>query len=321
MSILLSNRELEKLDKDEKVKYFTELKNICQNIQTTQRREWSYRIIMKAYPFLRGYDYEIRGVDNIPSNGGLFVFNHSNSHDVFTINEVFKKIGLDISILGAKEEIGAITRFIFSSCDMVLFDRTDKASIEGGVLQFSGNLSQGKNGGILGEATWNLHPVKPMLPVKLGAINMAAISEKPIIPVIIEYVETPRLCSNERDLYTHCIIKFGPSIKVHRDRSLVPQVSFLQKAMESMRRSLWEEQVIKRENIEDVDQLRYLNHTYLKKFGAVGFTYDSSYEQQFILKEGDHAENEYKIDENGNFVPGVTSKEEGKKYVIRRKKL
>lgn len=45
----------------------------------------------------------------------------------------------------------------------------------------------------------------------------------------------------------------------------------------------------------------YLNHLYLKKFKAFGFKYNSEWEAQFLLDK----ENEYCMNENGEFVPGI----------------
>lgn len=71
--------------------------------------------------------------------------------------------------------------------------------------------------------------------------------------------------------------------------------------MESMRKELWTELGIVKDKIEDVDKQIYLNHLYLKKFKAFGWKYDSEQESKFLLNK----ENEYCINSNGDFVPGI----------------
>jgi hypothetical protein len=56
--------------------------------------------------------------------------------------------------------------------------------------------------------------------------------------------------------------------------------------------------------------MNYLNHTYVKKFGALGFTFDSKSEEKFLLfLENELRANEYTLDKDGNLVPGVTEKD------------
>ena len=76
-----------------------------------------------------------------------------------------------------------------------------------------------------------------------------------------------------------------------------------------MRIELWEKLNIKRRSLDDINKDVYLNHTYLKKFEALGFEFDSEHEFKYLLKDknGEY-ENEYHLDENGNFVPGITHK-------------
>ena len=53
----------------------------------------------------------------------------------------------------------------------------------------------------------------------------------------------------------------------------------------------------------------YFFNTYLKKFDAFGFEFDSDHEFQYLVKDKNgQYENEYHLDENGNFVPGITPK-------------
>lgn len=310
-NIFLSNKEVEKLTTKEKINYYSKLKKYCiikekHNIKS----KIGHEIITQIYPFLRNYDYDIIGIENIPDNGkALFLCNHSNSHDFFTAHEVFKKIGSSVSVLCASDDLNIATEFLFKSCNAVLIDRRNKSSIEKGICSFSTNLIEGMPGVIFGEGTWNLHPYKPMQQIKIGASNIAAISEVPIIPTIFEYIEVPQICSKESQLYSKCIVSFGHPIFISREENLIYQTKMLQITMEEKRLDLWKKIGIMRSTINDINQDIYLNHTYLKKFDALGFTYDSESESRFLFsKDNKPVENEFHIDESGNFVPGVTYK-------------
>lgn len=60
--------------------------------------------------------------------------------------------------------------------------------------------------------------------------------------------------------------------------------------------------------IEDIDPIMYVNHTYAKKFKALGFTFNSETEQKYLLFDSESKESEYRIDENGEFKPGIITK-------------
>jgi 1-acyl-sn-glycerol-3-phosphate acyltransferase len=315
----LTNGQLEQLTTKQKIEYFSNLKEYCISEYSRKNLGLGYGTVTKIYSKLRHYDYDIRGKSNIPEDGrALFVCNHSNSHDILTAIEIFRKLGFNTSVLVASDDLGSLTRKLFQSCDAVLIDRRDKNSTEKGVYTFSANIINGMPGVIFGEATWNLHPYKRMHQIKIGSAKIGAITETPIIPTLFEYVEVPKICSREKDLYTECIIHFGSPIYIKKEDSLITQTNQIQKILEQMRFQIWSEIGIKKESIEDIDKEMYLNHTYLKKFDGLGYTYDSESESKFLFSKNEKTtQNEFHLDEKGNFVPGITLKEEGKKYIKR----
>ena len=170
-------------------------------------------------------------------------------------------------------------------------------------------MLEGQCGVIFGEATWNLHPILPMQAIKIGGAKIGAITEKVVIPTIFEYVEIPEIHSKESHLYKKCIVYFGQPLKIDQTKSLVAQSLLIEKSMIKIRRELWEELNIKRDKLSDINPPLYLNHTYLKKFKAFGFTYDSEKEAKFLFSPNNqNVVNEYHLDENNNFVPGITLK-------------
>lgn len=154
---------------------------------------------------------------------------------------------------------------------------------------------------MFGESTWNLHPLLPMQKLKAGITLVSLITGKPIIPVIFEYVESVQICKKESSLYDKCIIQFGTPYYVTTDKNIFEQTYKLQIIMENMRRKLWDELGIRKDSFENINKELYLNHLYLKKFKATGFKYNSELETQFLLNK----ENEYVINQNGEFVPGI----------------
>lgn len=268
-------------------------------------------LVIRIIPCLRSYDFEIRGVENLKKvNNAIFLCNHSNSHDFHTMQEALRKARCsDFTFLASNEDISNVIKIIFISCGGVLIDRKDKTSIKNGVLRFSANILNGMSGVIFGEATWNLYPYKPMQFIKTGAANIAAITEIPIIPTIFEYIEIPQVCNREKDIYEKCVVQFASPIKISRSESLIAQTDILQITMEQNRRKLWKELGIEKFSLRDVNQDVYLNHTWLKKFGVRGVDYNTYREMKFLLsKDGQGVENEYHLNDNGDFTPGVIPK-------------
>lgn len=139
-----------------------------------------------------------------------------------------------------------------------MIDRNEKSSINEGTIEFAANILHGKAGVIFGESTWNLHPYKPMLPIKAGAANIAAITEIPIIPTVFEYVEIPEIRFKEKEIYSGCVVKFGKAIHILRDKSLITQTDKLQSAMEESRVKLWDELGITKHFIQKTEKEKYV---------------------------------------------------------------
>ena len=110
-------------------------------------------------------------------------------------------------------------------------------------------------------------------------------------------------------LYKKCIIRFGKPIIIDLNEPLSIQSQKIKEAMSETRKQIWKEYGISRLAMSDVDPTLYVNHTYAKKFKALGFTYDSQEEQKYLLfLEGEKPENEYTINPNGEFEAGITEK-------------
>ena len=315
---ILTESEISKLNINERKKYYLELKDYCLNLKANPNISIGQNLISKLCPMLRNYDLEIRGAENLPKNDSAIIMcNHSNTHDFFTACETFTKLDLPVSVFAASDDLNALSNGIFSFANATLVDRNDKESCTNGLLDLTGKILSENNGVIFGESTWNLHPKRRMQTLKIGASRAAAISGKVIIPTIFEYIEVPYLCQKEKDLFTKCIVEFGKPIKINPEKSLIEQTLDIENTMILMREKNWDEFNITDGGKKKINPLTYVNHTWLKKFGGLGFTYDSASEFKYLyFKPGQEPQNEYHINDNGLFVPGITEKSEKSKVLL-----
>lgn len=309
-NIILPIKEVEKMNLEEKRTYYQNIYNFClKQKYKNYSSSLSKKMITNLAPKLRNYELEIYGERNIPLyDSAIFLCNHSNSHEFFTIHEVFHILRRNVTPFGASDCLNPLALKLFRLGDVTLIDRASRESSLNGMLEFSKKIIDGKDGIIYGETTWNLHPILPMQPMKAGGTQVAMITEKIVIPTIFEYVEVNDVCLKEKELYKKCIVVFGKPVVVKREDNQIAKTKEIEQIMADMRRKLWRQLGIKRNSLDDINKEVYLNHTYLKKFDALGFTYDSEHEFQFMLNAQNGVENEYCLDEKGNFVPGITHK-------------
>lgn len=308
---ILSVKQLDSLSIEDKERYYKLLREYCETLKVDiESKKISKKIISLLAPHLRNYKLEIYGEENIPKNdSAVFVCNHSNSHDFFTLHETFDQLGRNVTPFGASDCLNFLSLQMFKLGDVTLIDRNDRESSLNGLMKFTEKIVEGEDGIIFGEGTWNLHPVKPMQGIRTGAVQTAAISKKVIIPTLFEYVEVPDIVNKESELYSRCIVEFGKPIVVNIDDNIIEKTKLLQSTLEEMRLNLWKKLGINKNSLNDINKEIYLNHTYNKKFDAVGFEYDSEYESQYLAKDkNEKVENEFTLNENGEFVPGVTHK-------------
>lgn len=307
----LSIKELELLTINEKEKYYQMIREYCDFLKVNiESKKISKKIISLLAPHLRKYKLEIYGDENIPkNNSAIFICNHSNSHDFFTTQEVFNELNRNVTLFGASDCLNFISLQLFKLGDVTLIDRSDKESSLNGLMNFTKKIIDGEDGIIFSEGTWNLHPIKPMQNIKIGGTQSAVIADKVIIPTIFEYVEVPDIVAKESELYSRCIVEFGKPIIVKSEDNIIEKTKLIQVTLEEMRRNLWKKLGIKKDSLDDINQQVYLNHTYKKKFEGLGFEFDSEHEFQHLLKDKQgNYENEYTLNENNEFVPGITHK-------------
>lgn len=287
----------------ERAEYYHLLREYCERYKKKPFNLFTRKIIYIVGLMMRKYKLEIRSIENIPKgDSAIFVCNHSNSHDMFTVTEVFSKLGLKVSPFAASDDLNVISRVVFDMMNATLIDRLNSDSKKDGEYRMCNGLINGISALIFAESTWNLHPINAMLPLKAGAVETALITGKKIIPTIFEYVEVNHECRKESELYSKCVVSFGEPITVNYSDSIFKQADVIQGKMEEMRHLIWEEFGVKKA-IDDIDRDLYMNHLFLKKKSMAGYSYDSKYEASFIRRVNGVCENEFYIDEESRFVP------------------
>ena len=258
----------------------------------------------------RTYDIDIMGTENIPlESGAVFICNHSNSHDFFTAQEVFYELKRRGTVFCANDCLNFLAEHFFRAGNAVLVNRADRKSTLNGLQCFVDKISRGEDGVIFSEATWNLHPVKPVLNMKIGGVKAALAANVCVVPTVFEYVEVLDIVSKESELYQKLIVQFGKPQIINPLDDLVSKTKQIQREIADMRYAMWEKLGIRKIYVNDVDKSIYLNHTYMKKFKAFGFEFDSEHEYQFLLRDkAGYYENEYIINQKGEFVPGIIHK-------------
>lgn len=228
---ILSSKEIEMLDQKSKKEYFERLREYSSSLKTNDLgKKISKKIISNIAPHLRNYDLDIIGKENIPSEpGAVFICNYSNSHDFFTIHEVFNELKRPVTPFGADDCLDFFTLQLFKAGDVTLIDRKSKQSSINRMMNFSKKIIDGKDGVIFGEGTWNLHPIKPMQPIKVGGTQTAIIADTVVVPTIFEYVEVNDIVSKEKELYKRCIVSFGKPIVVKAEDNMFEKTLEIQK--------------------------------------------------------------------------------------------
>ena len=316
--IFLSNKEYEELSVENRKRYYSKLREYCSKLDKTWRRDLASSIVGKVFLPKRIFFYDVEDTRSMPNGNVLFVSNHTSMRDYFVIREVLQnEFGINPSSLIASDNLGNVAKSVYSSCGAILADRTDAGSYENSKARLVSNLMCGNCGFMYGECILNLHPYKLLQPVLTDAVHMAIAARVPIVPVIIEYRETSEIVEYEEDLYDSCTVRFCEPIKFDETMDFDIFTAKLMTVLKSERASILARYGNVRSELNDVNAKIYLNHTYLKKYGIRGFSLNTSREKAILYKMLKlQLDNEYTCDAYGRLIPGVITKEKGKRFVI-----
>lgn len=258
----------------------------------------------------RRYIIEISGLDNIPNDGCILATNHTNAYDAYTIARVLYEKGVPFSIMAAQDGINIVSRILLELAGSTMVDRTSSISSNNALLEFSAKAMKGFASVILPEGTWNCHPVLKMLNLWPGVIKAAMISGKPIVPMIMEYIEVPELIESEKELYSRCVIKIGQPFYIAPTDDIEDRLDELKEIMIKMREEIQKEHYGKViNNLDEVNPRLYVNHMWFRAYGT-SIKYNNPNELlRLFLKRGEKAVNMFYMNENGKLVDGTIPKE------------
>ena len=215
-------KEVEKLNPGERNAYFNSLREECRvRAVRKQTSRFIVNSIGRIASIIRKYELNIEGDENIPDDENvIFLCNHSNAHDMFSVLEIFLRVGRCVKPMVAWDGLSWFSRLFFRLGDSILIERGNKKSIERGIKNICSEVLRGKDGLIFAEGTWNIHPTRPMQYFHAGVSELALITGKKVVPTILEYIETDKICKKETEIYKRVVVSFGQPVTISAEKSI-----------------------------------------------------------------------------------------------------
>lgn len=185
-----------------------------------------YPLLKPIFRLLRKHEFIY--VNQIPqiNDNTIFALNHSNVHDIPYTCELLSR---HCYILVGKQPLEPIDRLAFILNGAVWVDRKSRTDKNRAVAKMIKLLCNGANLVIFPEGTWNLTCSKPMLPLYWGIIDIAKVSGKSIIPVILEYTDDK------------CYVAFGERMQVLSNDDKGEKICELKDQFATLKWSIWEQ--------------------------------------------------------------------------------
>lgn len=221
------------------------------HIMKSQREQRNQKLhIMNDHPAYTG-------------KNAIYVVNHSCRYDFPIAGEV---IDAHICVLAGKQKFYFLDYLAVWLNGVVWVDRESRESKKEAFQKVLSCIKKGLNMCIFPEATWNLTPSKPMLPMYWGVIDLAKESGCPIIPLVLEFSDNA------------CHAKFGEPIYCLPEDEKKSQFANLEEAMATIKWEIWESfPAVKRDSI-NVDEWSIEVEKRLSEYPLL----DYEYEKQFI---------------------------------------
>lgn len=193
----------------------------------------------------------------------IFVVNHSCRYDFPIAGEV---IDVHTCVLVGKQKLYLLDYIAFLLNGVVWVDRKSRESKKSAFQKMLMCMKKGLNMCVFPEATWNLTPSKPMLPMYWGVIDLAKQSGCPIIPLVLEFRGNG------------CYAKFGEPIYCLPEDEKKDRFAELEEAMATIKWEIWESfPVVKRDSI-NADEWSTEVRKRLLEYPILNY----GYEKQFI---------------------------------------
>ena len=155
----------------------------------------------------------------------IYVVNHSCRYDFPIAGEV---IGTHTCVLAGKQKLYLLDYLAFLLNGVIWVDRESRESKKVSFQKMLMCLSRGLNMCVFPEATWNLTPSKPMLPMYWGVIDLAKQSGCPIIPLVLEFRESV------------CYAKFGEPIYCSPKDEKKDKFEKMEEVFATLKWEIWE---------------------------------------------------------------------------------
>lgn len=201
-------------------------------------------LFVRIVPIIRTYKLIPYRCHEIPKGQVIFASNHSNIHDIPTVWEIVKKHAFT---LAGDEPRGDFNGIALAVNGVIWVKRDQKESKWDAKNNMFKLLEKGKSLLIFPEATWNLTPEKPMLPLHWGIIELAQKASCPIVPITLEY-EGKKICR----------YSVGQALYVSGTDDKTEMITRLRDEMATMRWEAWVEFAqSKRKNVTIEDFYEY----------------------------------------------------------------
>ena len=311
---ILTYDEEKQLSVEERKEYYMELREYLKNIRTplpekilTRIRELLNRkLVREAIDLVKGYELMVTGRENIPQTPVIYASTHQDYNDHFNI---VLSIPEHAIILNTNTVTPAF-KMIMGFNGIIYVNRKLEESRFNSKLKLMRTILNGKSVIIFPEGTYNCSPNKLLLPLHMGAIDIARKTGTPIVPVVQEYTYYPDE-DDYKKIVKSCHVHFGKPIYVHASDSLSDKKEELQEKLATIRYFLMEEKgLFSREGITPMEYRNYLKSR-LETWKSIKVDYQE--EKKFIHGYGSEQYvfshiNAVPIGDDGVFPKDYTSK-------------
>ncbi len=148
-------------------------------------RRFIHPLMLKVLSVKRSFRLEVTGT--IPGGGPfLYVANHYCIDDIPTVGEV---IGRHAYALVSDEDRGTISGLALDINGVIWINRLNKEARRRAKEELVRHLRLGHSVLMYPEATWNLSPNLPMLPMNYGCITISLETGAPILPIYLHFAK------------------------------------------------------------------------------------------------------------------------------------
>ena len=148
-------------------------------------RRFIHPVVIKVLSLRRKFKLEIQGA--IPKGQQfIFIANHFCIDDIPTLGEI---IGDHIYVLVSDEDKGTPDGLALDLNGVVWTNRLDKEARKKSRDGLLRHLKLGHSIVMYPEATWNLSPNLPMLPMNFGCISLSLETGVPILPIYLHFTD------------------------------------------------------------------------------------------------------------------------------------